>query len=640
MIGSSASTTPIGSATYWMWRSGSSSITPTVRLVLEEVPQELGRDVVLDHLVLEDAEAGLLHRQLGELDRALEPGDDHRPDDAVHGLLVEPPQLVRRGLRALHEAVQARGLLGVDRAVGWVAVVEVIARAQDVSVRGRARRRPWRLRIAVQWSSTHVAPHARALASPRHDRPPDAPRRHLPRAGAGGRVRAHAHRRRARVRSAARRVRAVAGGGARAPRPAPRPPAALPAQAVGAAHRRAAAGRRGRTTSASTSTLTCAAPPCRPRAATRSCATGSATTGPTGSTATGRCGRSCCSTGLEGGRWALVTKTHHSMVDGVGSVDAGYLMLDSEPEPAGAAGGLTARRRRAAPALGRRGASLARLAARRRPALDARACAARRCAAARTSRSIPHKALEMLERSRATVDVLLRDEVKQRAPLVAELRDGRDAQLRGRAGAARRPEGGQGEPGRDRQRRRARGRHGRPAAAARREGGGASARRACARWCPMNVRQASEKLALGNRISSLFVHLPVAADTTAERYRQVMAEAETLKTGDAGGRDVDDHLARRPRATRAPREHRPRALRDAPLQRDGHERARAADDPLRARRAAARDHPAGAARGGARRRRGDLLVRRHRRLRNQRRQPTRSPIWTCCATASRRRSSR
>ena len=32
VIGVSASTTPIGSATYWMPRSGSSSITPTERL--------------------------------------------------------------------------------------------------------------------------------------------------------------------------------------------------------------------------------------------------------------------------------------------------------------------------------------------------------------------------------------------------------------------------------------------------------------------------------------------------------------------------------------------------------------------------------------------------------------------------------
>jgi len=31
---------------------------------------------------------------------------------------------------------------------------------------------------------------------------------------------------------------------------------------------------------------------------------------------------------LEGGRWALATKTHHALVDGVGAVDAGQLLLD------------------------------------------------------------------------------------------------------------------------------------------------------------------------------------------------------------------------------------------------------------------------------------------------------------------------
>ena len=36
---------------------------------------------------------------------------------------------------------------------------------------------------------------------------------------------------------------------------------------------------------------------------------------------------------------------------------------------------------------------------------------------------------------------------------------------------------------------------------------------------PMNVRQASEQLALGNRISSLFVHLPVAAPRTGGALR-------------------------------------------------------------------------------------------------------------------------
>ena len=37
--------------------------------------------------------------------------------------------------------------------------------------------------------------------------------------------------------------------------------------------------------------------------------------------------------GLEDGRWALVTKTHHCLVDGVASVDVGTTLLDASPQP-------------------------------------------------------------------------------------------------------------------------------------------------------------------------------------------------------------------------------------------------------------------------------------------------------------------
>jgi WS/DGAT/MGAT family acyltransferase len=37
--------------------------------------------------------------------------------------------------------------------------------------------------------------------------------------------------------------------------------------------------------------------------------------------------------GLSGGRFAVVTKTHHAMVDGLASMDVGALLLDTTPEP-------------------------------------------------------------------------------------------------------------------------------------------------------------------------------------------------------------------------------------------------------------------------------------------------------------------
>lgn len=38
--------------------------------------------------------------------------------------------------------------------------------------------------------------------------------------------------------------------------------------------------------------------------------------------------------GLDRGGWMLATKTHHAMVDGVGSIDVGHILLDAEPTPA------------------------------------------------------------------------------------------------------------------------------------------------------------------------------------------------------------------------------------------------------------------------------------------------------------------
>jgi hypothetical protein len=48
---------------------------------------------------------------------------------------------------------------------------------------------------------------------------------------------------------------------------------------------------------------------------------------------------------------------------------------------------------------------------------------------------------------------------------------------------------------------------------------------------PVNVRQAGEALALGNRISSLFVQLPVADEAPLIRYAHAVEAAEKLKAG-------------------------------------------------------------------------------------------------------------
>jgi len=229
--------------------------------------------------------------------------------------------------------------------------------------------------------------------------------------------------------------------------------------------------------------------------------------------------------GLQDGRWALVTKTHHAMMDGVGSVDVGYLMLDDSPAPSSERD--TPER---SPSVGYAPAADSH---RSRVVGAVRWLPDQLLRAARGGADIalhPQKALEMLERSRATVELLMRDEVVRaprsslncdmgstrsfaivRVPLsdlkaIKSRRGGtvNDVALAAVAGGLRRLLTARGEE---------------PPAEGLRA------------MVPMNVRQASEKLALGNKISSLFVHLPVAAETAADRYRHVTEEAETLKSG-------------------------------------------------------------------------------------------------------------
>ena len=81
---------------------------PDGLLVLEVVVEELGGDVVLEDLVLEHAEVGFLHRELGQLDRVLETGDGHRPNDSIDGLLIEFAERSCRCLSAVYESIKSR----------------------------------------------------------------------------------------------------------------------------------------------------------------------------------------------------------------------------------------------------------------------------------------------------------------------------------------------------------------------------------------------------------------------------------------------------------------------------------------------------------------------------------------------------
>jgi diacylglycerol O-acyltransferase len=221
--------------------------------------------------------------------------------------------------------------------------------------------------------------------------------------------------------------------------------------------------------------------------------------------------------GLEGGRWALITKTHHCMVDGVGSIDVGHVLLDPSPEPrdpfdfapadpapeADAEHSVFLRFPAAVVGAARAGASLA---------------------------LHPSKLAKMAGQARALGDLLVRDEVIPaphtslnepigvlrrfdvvRVPLadlkLIKSRLGgtvNDVALAATAGGLRKLLVARGEepPG-----------------------------RGMRAMVPVNVRQAGETLALGNRITSLFVELPVADEAPLVRYGRAVAAAEQLKAG-------------------------------------------------------------------------------------------------------------
>jgi WS/DGAT/MGAT family acyltransferase len=237
--------------------------------------------------------------------------------------------------------------------------------------------------------------------------------------------------------------------------------------------------------------------------------------------------------GLPEDRWAIAHKTHHCLVDGVGSVDVAYLLLDTEPNPP---------ERRIAPPAPTTAGSLVWPFVPRPPQRIAHAAEA----GARVARAGLHATIhprEAWQRSRSLAELLLRDELisaphtslnvtigstRRFAVINRPLGDFKtirqhlggsinDVVLAACTTGLRRLFLARGEE---------------------------PPRQGLRAMVPMNVRQTSERLMLGNRISSLFVDLPVAVEGGHERYKRIAAATSRLKTsGAAGGAEAMLDLA-------------------------------------------------------------------------------------------------
>jgi WS/DGAT/MGAT family acyltransferase len=226
--------------------------------------------------------------------------------------------------------------------------------------------------------------------------------------------------------------------------------------------------------------------------------------------------------GLDGGRWALATKTHHALVDGVGSVGVGQVMLDAErtptPEP-------VATPSDAPPS------SLWDTLLPRAPGVVADLVST----GARAARAGLHAAAhprEAFESARSLGELLVRDELVAAPRTSINVPTGAAREYAVvRTSLAELKEIGHGLGGSVNDVLLAACTAGlRRLLLARAEAPPAAGLRA---MVPTNLRADSERLALGNRVSSLFVELPVAEPDALERLRTVAAATRRLKDSGA-----------------------------------------------------------------------------------------------------------
>lgn len=223
--------------------------------------------------------------------------------------------------------------------------------------------------------------------------------------------------------------------------------------------------------------------------------------------------------GLEDGRWALVTKVHHCLIDGISGAGVTAALLDAEAEPAPGSSTLAeafAEVEEEEPDLGRvaklrgvvGGAVRGGLDAARHPrsvsALVAQGWAMAEMLVRDELKAAPQTSLNGeigATRRFAAVDVPLEDVKRVKRELGGTVND---VVLAATAGGLRRLFEARGE---DVDHVRA--------------------------MVPVSVRAASESMALGNRVSSLFVDLVVAEPDPLLRYRKIAAAARELKEGSA-----------------------------------------------------------------------------------------------------------
>jgi diacylglycerol O-acyltransferase / wax synthase len=226
--------------------------------------------------------------------------------------------------------------------------------------------------------------------------------------------------------------------------------------------------------------------------------------------------------GLADGRWVLAHKTHHCLVDGVGSVDVGNLLLDTERSPDGVQTASVTK----PPQPGE---------AQEQWPFPAQSLANVAHVGADVARAGMHAALhprEALERSRSLAELLVRDELigaphtSLGVPIGSTRRFAALTRPLAELKAIARGLGGSINDA---------------VLAACTTGlrlllldrGEALPSRGLRAMVPMNVRQSSERLMLGNRVSSLFVPLPVATPDPYERHRLIVEETARLKSSGA-----------------------------------------------------------------------------------------------------------